>query len=423
MGIQLEKLAILQESEGLRLGNRLRMRNIEYRKQIMKVYLAAQTLSSSVADAIEFCDKILNLSEFKGSGPTVKFIRAVDRIFDFLNVRNPWGKGFKRPLRVSNEHQWRQNIMREIEYLSQIRLGQQLIGLSRRKAGFVGFYNAVISVIEIYETYVKSNEAPLKYLLTYKMSQDHLELFFCAIRSRGGWCSNPTAAQFVNAYKQLLIHHEIKNCSTGNVQENDISILTASSGSRSYSLDTFCDVNVYQEAEYSRLELKYFEGNEILKPSVFDQLQEFLNFGWSVQHNVNETSKQCVGYIAGFVIRSIREKIICTDCLGACESTPCETISDRRNGIALIIQKNKGGLTIPSQSVVFICLLVESLFRHSLKKNNGKPPVEKNFPAILTGKVIKELLPKSKTLFSELEIHFLETIKLWLKLLLVTSMF
>lgn len=70
--------------------------------------------------------------------------------------------------------------MREIEYLSQIRLGQQLIGLSRRKAGFVGFYNAVISVIEIYETYVKSNEAPLKYLLTYKMSQDHLELFFCA---------------------------------------------------------------------------------------------------------------------------------------------------------------------------------------------------------------------------------------------------
>lgn len=71
MGIQLEKLAILQESEGLRLGNRLRMRNIEYRKQIMKVYLAAQTLSSSVADAIEFCDKILNLSEFKGLGPTV----------------------------------------------------------------------------------------------------------------------------------------------------------------------------------------------------------------------------------------------------------------------------------------------------------------------------------------------------------------
>lgn len=96
--------------------------------------------------------------------------------------------------------------------------------------------------------------------------------------------------------------------------------------------------------------------------------------------------------------------------MGASESTPCETISDRRNGIALIIQKNKGGLTIPSQSVVFICLLVESLFRHALKKNNGKPPVEKNFPAILTGKVIKELLPKSKTLFSELEIHFLETI-------------
>lgn len=57
---------------------------------IMKVYLAAQTLSSSVANAIEFCDKILQLPEFKNSGPTVKFIRTVDRIFDFLSVRNPW---------------------------------------------------------------------------------------------------------------------------------------------------------------------------------------------------------------------------------------------------------------------------------------------------------------------------------------------
>lgn len=89
---------------------------------ILKVYLAAQTLSSSVADAIEFCDKILNLPEFSGSAATVRFIRAVDRICDFLNVRNPWGQGFKNPLRVKNENRWRTKVLDEIRYLSQIKL-------------------------------------------------------------------------------------------------------------------------------------------------------------------------------------------------------------------------------------------------------------------------------------------------------------
>lgn len=40
--------------------------HIRYWKIKMKVALAAQTLSDSVADSIEFCDKYLNLPEFKG---------------------------------------------------------------------------------------------------------------------------------------------------------------------------------------------------------------------------------------------------------------------------------------------------------------------------------------------------------------------
>jgi hypothetical protein len=79
--------------------------------------LATQTLSSSVADAIEFCDKTLNLPEFKGNEATVAFIRSVDRVFNFLNSRNTFGKGFKAPLHVSNEMFWRSAIQKEIAYL------------------------------------------------------------------------------------------------------------------------------------------------------------------------------------------------------------------------------------------------------------------------------------------------------------------
>jgi len=39
----------------------------------------------------------------------------------------------------------------------------------------------------------------MKYLLTYKFSQDHIELFFGAVRSTGGFNNNPTA------YKRLLM--------------------------------------------------------------------------------------------------------------------------------------------------------------------------------------------------------------------------
>lgn len=49
----------------------------------------------------------------------------------------------------------------------------------------------------------------------------------------------------------------------------------------------------------------------------------------------------------------------------ACESVPQDAVSNRRNGVALIIQKQRGGLTVPSVNVVNVCFTVESLFRQA----------------------------------------------------------
>ncbi len=51
----------LQDNEGLRLGNKLKTPHIRLRQQKMKVNLAAQTFSSSVAHAIEYCTLTLKL--------------------------------------------------------------------------------------------------------------------------------------------------------------------------------------------------------------------------------------------------------------------------------------------------------------------------------------------------------------------------
>ena len=74
----------IQDSSGLRAGNKLKKTHIEWQKQKMKVSLAAQTLSTSVADALQFCaDK--GIEGFLGSAATINFIRKIDRLFDILN--------------------------------------------------------------------------------------------------------------------------------------------------------------------------------------------------------------------------------------------------------------------------------------------------------------------------------------------------
>ena len=77
----LVQLQELQESEGLRLANKLRSAHINWKPQKMKVNLAAQALSASVADALEYCEGKLKLPQFQGCGPTVLFIRVFDRLF------------------------------------------------------------------------------------------------------------------------------------------------------------------------------------------------------------------------------------------------------------------------------------------------------------------------------------------------------
>ena len=61
----------------------------------MNVSLAAQTLSASLANPIEFLDKSMQLPGFLSSDGAIKFIRTVDHIFDMLNSRGPKGKGFR----------------------------------------------------------------------------------------------------------------------------------------------------------------------------------------------------------------------------------------------------------------------------------------------------------------------------------------
>ncbi|KAL3206525.1 hypothetical protein MRX96_039996 [Rhipicephalus microplus] len=206
----IEALEALQQKEGLHLGNKLTKVHLEWAKQKMKVRLAVQTLSSSVADALDFCEYKLKLPQFQGAHATAEFIRIFDRLFDILNSRNPLARSFKAPLRQQNAASWKSFFHEAEEYIRGLKdaSGRPVIdGL--KKTGFVGLIICIRSVTALFDALVATKN--LKYLLTHKMSQDHLETFFGCVRGKGGYNNNPTACQFRAAYKRLLFHTEVRS--------------------------------------------------------------------------------------------------------------------------------------------------------------------------------------------------------------------
>lgn len=380
----------------------------------MNVSLAAQTLSSSVADSIDYCREVLQMPQFQGSEGTVKFIRAIDVMFDFLNSRNPFGKGFKAPLSKHNEHVWRPRINNLLDYLSQLQSYERIsIFKTKRRTGFLGLFSACHAVMNLYDEHVKPETSGMKYLLTYKLSQDHLELLFCAIRGCGGWCPNPTCLQFISAYKKLLLRHEVKSCN-GNVEMMDQTRILTVPSTKAAKLKSF-GVEVYNEMANARVARKYSLNLET-------DLDSNIEFPSDLFVEISNFSAGAVAYICGFIVRKVCSRISCEICRQALvlqdtsvlheEGNTCsDSDSSYRKALKLISIKSNGGLLFPSQSSFDIALTTEKLFRHSVNCNNGKVPIEPQFPTILQSRILMELLlnPAKKIhLFPDLDDHIFD---------------
>lgn len=146
----IEELQKLQEVEGLNLGTKLSSNHLKFQKHKMNVRLAAQTLSSSVANAVEFLDKSMKLPSFCDSHGTVNFIRTIDQLFDMLNSRNPVAKGYKTPLCPQTKDTWEEIFMSAANYLLSLKINTptgQLLSTSQRKTFAIGFVACIKSTI------------------------------------------------------------------------------------------------------------------------------------------------------------------------------------------------------------------------------------------------------------------------------------
>lgn len=111
----------------------------------------------------------------------------IKNILDFLNTRNFLGQTeYKKPIKLDKETLVDEFISMAIEYLKslQTKVWNQKenkfnyipVIESKRKTGFLGLIICLTSVSNVFKENIKAEE--IDFLLTYKTSQDNLEMFF-----------------------------------------------------------------------------------------------------------------------------------------------------------------------------------------------------------------------------------------------------
>ncbi|CAH2016454.1 unnamed protein product [Acanthoscelides obtectus] len=325
-----EKLVNIQNNEGLRAATKIKERHVKWENEKMKVCLAAQTFSKSVADALRFLETDLGLKEFEGASATANFAEMINNIFDIFNSNSRYSKyEFKQGLDVNNAQQIFVYLEQCKTYFEGLKTETTPVLQCRRKTGFLGFLICMASLQQFYLEYVIEFKY-LNYILTYKLSQDHIELFFSAVRSKGGCNNNPTARQFESIFKRLLLHCDIKGSKYGNVVSLDNTSILGTTYINTLT-KTNCGNILSENDDY------------------MENTTEVLIFGSCSLHLWQLTPYVCdiVAYISGFVVKNLKKCVSCHECLLLMESSETRSLLQKR--------KQYGNLTRASNYVIKVC--------------------------------------------------------------------
>ena len=314
----------IQQKDVLHLGNKLTAKHVKWQNLKMKVSVAAQTLSHSVSSAITFL-RNLNLPEFKDSRPTSDFILLMNDIFDILNSKSKFGKGTKAPITAENLLDKEACLRHGIETLQSLKdtAGMPLIK-GQRKLFIVGFSVSALSILAISKLLLERSDLPYEYILTYRFSQDQLEMYFAKIRSRFGWNNNPTALQFKYALRALFQKNKIESPSTANC------------------------INVTES------EIR----NEV--PKVDSNVSQLL-----VSSNIWKAD--VLHYISGYIAKKILKSLQCPECASALyENVESSFNQTTIMHVSLLSCKKFGNLLVPSTSTYKVVKVTDSVVRAEL---------------------------------------------------------
>ncbi len=215
----IKRIHQIQEKENLKLANKLTSCHVFYKKKKMNVSSAAQTVSSRVADTLQFLKN--TDEEFVNAGATIEFLRIFDRLFDVMNARSVFSGGYKSPMTWKNRYIWQSVFKDAREYILKLECDNISIFKHRRKTFAFAFLMNTISYELLAMYLLQRKKHPFKYFLPYKTSQDHVELTFSCIRSRSGHNDNPHALQLKWILRRMLYRNSVTASKNANCKDED----------------------------------------------------------------------------------------------------------------------------------------------------------------------------------------------------------
>lgn len=318
----------------------------------MSVPLAVQVLSSSVADALQFLQS--NNNDFKDATATIEFIRIFDRLFDIMNAKNSFGKGFKSPIKLSNRFVWEEIFESSKSYILQLKCEEKDILQHRRKTFKLGFLiNIFIYKNVALDLLTRENE-PLLYFLPYKTSQDHAEITFSCIRSTGGWNNNPSALQFKWIIRKMLYRNSVLPSKNANCQDLEDKNESISIGI--FSLSHEKSFNVDKEF--------------IIEESIDE---EVWSFSYLDDNTFSHYQKNILYNIAGNAANKFIEKFPCTFCEDIILNKDIfskdhnYSLMPVTDYVCLTHFKNRGKLKFVSMFIFDIILFTEKCYKFILQ--------------------------------------------------------
>lgn len=205
--------------------------------------------------------------------------------------------------------------------------------------GFVGLIICLTNIFNLYHDVIANPDYNMTYILTYRLLQDHIENFFSAIRNKGGFCNNPSVEKFESAYKNLLLHHQIREAETGNCAISDVMILSANDHSINKT-NSICNLDTEDE--------KFDEDHELPE----NLAENLCSLGSYVEY--------IVSYIGGFIVSKLLRRNICAKC------KPYLLGDGKEESLFSNIKSKTGALKNPSKDVTKICQMAERIFRQFL---------------------------------------------------------
>lgn len=147
----LKELVELQDVQKLHVANKIRRRHVNFYNEKMKVNLAAQTLSNSVADALNFVEYDLKISRFLGASATATFCKNFNDMFDILNSRNLFNKVENKRAITKDTLNIKDKATYFIDYIVSLKIRNIPVLQSSVKLSFIGFIINLQNVIALAE--------------------------------------------------------------------------------------------------------------------------------------------------------------------------------------------------------------------------------------------------------------------------------